>query len=177
MLDQSNYSGDEGRQETTLHTAEDTSESLHLQKPNVLPNPFKDLFTFSQRLIEYRQVKAQYPDLLPVCCEMIETAEMKEKCGKMYYLRYYVSKLLLSGTLCKVIQHTINEDKADILIGHNQRILLFNNAKTAMADTKTIEELYAESAEEDGWLYFKFFFASVNPPTVETKGNSTLTLT
>lgn len=105
---------------------------------------FKDQMNFEQRRTQSNQVRAKYPDRIPVICEKEERSDIAEIDKK----KYLVPVDLTVGQFIYVIRNRIK-------LPPEQAVFVFING-TMPPTASLMSAVYEERKDEDGFLYITY---------------------
>lgn len=108
--------------------------------------PFKDEFSFEDRLVEARRVLEKYPDRIPIICE--RSLKAGADCPNIDKRKYLVPKDLTMGQFLYVIRKRLR-------LPPEKAIFLFING-TIPATTSLINDIYNRHRDKDGYLYVSY---------------------
>lgn len=106
---------------------------------------FKREFSMSSRVEESSRVLLKYPDRKPVICEK---SKKDSKLPDIDKKKYLVHNELSIGQFIYVIRKRMN-------LRPEEAIFLFINNKI-ISTTSTIQEIYYQEKDEDGFLYIEY---------------------
>lgn len=115
---------------------------------------FKETLDEAQRKNESLKMLQRHPDRLPVIVEKANTASPQVK--DLEKKKYLVPPKLKVGTFIGVVKQSRKDQHggSDSLEQDETFLLYVNN--TLVAPKTTIEELYREHRDDDGFLYMVF---------------------
>jgi GABA(A) receptor-associated protein len=111
-------------------------------------HPFKNEFSFEQRLLESSRVLNKYPDRIPIIVERSKKAD--KSCPLIDKKKYLVPRDLTVGQFIYVIRKRLK-------LPAEKAIFLFINNQIA-ASTKMIGEIYEKNRDADYFLYCSYSY-------------------
>ena len=135
-----------------LTTNRKTNSSFkHREVTDIINNdkrPFKDRFTFDERMTEANRVINKHPDKLPIICEKNKNSKLICNEETSVKIKFLVSKDITCAQFIYILrrQFSLPAEKAIFLFV--QQII--------PTCSETIQDLYAKYKSEDNFLYITY---------------------
>lgn len=106
---------------------------------------FKMLHTFEKRKTESERIKQKYPDKIPIILEKSDSSTIPT----IEKQKMLLQKDLTVGQLLYIIRKQISLDSS-------QALFLFVDNRSIPSTSKTMEEIYLQYSDQDGFLYITY---------------------
>ena len=113
---------------------------------------YKDIFTLQQRLESSKNFFKKYPGWYPVCLEL---GSEQNELPSMEHRRFgFRGDLTLRGVLLHICKNTQGLERCEPLY------FIVGGEKFNWTNQTSLESLYSDFGDDDGYLYITYYFVS-----------------